>query len=240
MSSGLLQIFLIVNVFIMGGLATFGGLHLLEHFRQKKHKGTGDQLIPEEQRKKLLVAAEAQYQRTLEQSSKQLQQDLGSTTKQLNTLLEKIGTDLVEREMKLYHESLDDVMQQTKTITAEAQQNLIKHQAELEKKLSERQAGFEAKLNELQTTLETTLTNRQAELDRALAERRGQLEAQLEKEMTAQKTFMMQQIDTKAADVLASFLTETLQHEVDLGAQEAYLLSQLEAHKEELKREVGA
>ena len=47
------------------------------------------------------------------------------------------------------------------------------------------------------------------------------------------------QLDTKIADGIASFLVETLQHNVDLGAQTAYLTAQLEEHKADLIREIA-
>jgi hypothetical protein len=39
-------------------------------------------------------------------------------------------------------------------------------------------------------------------------------------------------------DAVASFLIDTLQHEVDLGAQTNYLIKTLDEHKDELKKEV--
>jgi hypothetical protein len=39
---------------------------------------------------------------------------------------------------------------------------------------------------------------------------------------------------------VASFLNETLQHNVDLGGQTEYLLSMLEEHKADFIREVGS
>jgi len=38
---------------------------------------------------------------------------------------------------------------------------------------------------------------------------------------------------------VASFLTETLQHNVDLGAQSAYLTAMLEEHKADFAKEVA-
>ncbi len=238
MSGGILQIFLILNVFIMGGLAVFAAQHAYAHFRPKKNQQNiaEEHPVSEELRKKLLATAEKNFQNVLEKSSNQLQKDLVDTTKQLNSVLEKVGAEIVESESRLYKENLNDVVSRTNHAVSEAQENLVKHQAELEKKLAERQSAFEAKLVELQTSIEGTLTNRQAEIDQLLDKRRKELEAQLEAEMTAQKQHLVTQLDTKLADVVSSFLTETLQHDVDLGAQETYLLSQLEAHKEELKK----
>jgi hypothetical protein len=45
-------------------------------------------------------------------------------------------------------------------------------------------------------------------------------------------------MDTKLADAVTSFLMETLQHNVDLGAQSAYLTAMLDEHKDELVKGV--
>ena len=58
-------------------------------------------------------------------------------------------------------------------------------------------------------------------------------------ELAAEKEQLAKLMDTKLADAVASFLMETLPHNVDLGAQSAYLTSMLEEHKAELVREVA-
>lgn len=119
---------------------------------------------------------------------------------------------------------------------------LAEHQAEADKKLADRQAELlqkleanHAKLAEYQSLLEAELTKAQTKQ----TELYTQLEANLTKEMETKKQFMATQLDTKLADAIGSFLTETLGKNVDLGAQGAYLTAMLEAHKEELKNEVS-
>ncbi|MBP9667275.1 hypothetical protein KBD87_00505 [Candidatus Saccharibacteria bacterium] len=241
MSGGVLQVFLMLNIFVMGGLAVFGAQHAYAHFRPKKNQKTiaEEHPVSEELRKNLLATAQQNFSVVLEKSSSQLQKDLAETTSQLNAVLEKVGADVVETEMKLYKDNLAEVLSNAKHAAAEAEHNLINHQAELEAKLAERQSAFEARLIELQTSLEGTLTSRQAEIDKTLEARKVELTTQLEAEMAAEKDRLLKKMDAKLADVVASFLTETLQHEVDLGAQETYLLEQLEAHKDELREGLG-
>ena len=237
MGGVLLQIFLIINVFAMGALAVIGFQHAYAHFRpQKKEADEEPHPISDELRVKLLAAAQSNFEHVLEKSAKKLEKDLVVTTGELNKTLEKIGAELVDREMQLYKENLRTLLDESAHESEDAKTNLAKHQAKLEKKLAERQATFEARLVELQTSLESTLTTRQHELDELLEKRRKELESQLETELRAQKDITAKQIDTKLADAIASFLSETLQHEVDLGAQETFLIAQLEAHKDELKK----
>jgi F0F1-type ATP synthase membrane subunit b/b' len=65
------------------------------------------------------------------------------------------------------------------------------------------------------------------------------LKAKMAAELEAEKQRLIKQIDTKLADAVGSFLTETLGHNVDLGEQSAYLISILEEHKADFIKEVG-
>ncbi|MBP7760180.1 hypothetical protein KA093_00080 [Candidatus Saccharibacteria bacterium] len=120
---------------------------------------------------------------------------------------------------------------------------LAEHQADADKKLADRQAELvqkleanHAKLAEYQSLLEAELTKAQTKQ----TELYTQLEANLTKEMETKKQFLAAQIDTKLADAIGSFLTETLGKNVDLGAQSAYLTAMLDEHKDELKNEVSS
>ena len=76
-------------------------------------------------------------------------------------------------------------------------------------------------------------------IDKELAEQKAELKAKFAEDMLAEKQRLLQQIDTKLADAVASFLMETLQHNVDLGAQSAYLTAMLEEHKTDFAKEVS-
>jgi ribosomal protein L29 len=67
---------------------------------------------------------------------------------------------------------------------------------------------------------------------------RRQVAEKIKLELESEKQQLLTQIDTKLADAFASFLVEALQHNIDLGAQETYLKTLLEEHKQELKREI--
>jgi F0F1-type ATP synthase membrane subunit b/b' len=77
-----------------------------------------------------------------------------------------------------------------------------------------------------------------ASIDKELADQKAELKAKFAEDMAAEKQRLLTQIDTKLGDAVASFLTETLQHNVDLGAQSAYLTAMLEEHKAEFAKEV--
>ncbi|HET9174510.1 MAG TPA: hypothetical protein VFN56_04510 [Candidatus Saccharimonadales bacterium] len=69
-----------------------------------------------------------------------------------------------------------------------------------------------------------------------LAQQQADLQAKLAADISSEKQKLLSLIDTKLADAVASFLLETLSHNIDLGAQLPYLTSQLEEHKAELVR----
>lgn len=214
----LLQIFLLLNVFIIGALTVIAAQHAYAHFKptpppEKPHRPIAHGAhLPPEVRKHLLEMAQINFQTVLDHSAAELQHDLRTTSTQLNKHLEKLGNDIVSDEMKRYKTNLDELRHHAETAIGGAQTYIAEHQAKLKAKLDERQSELEAKLTERQTELETKLND----------------------EIVAEKQRLTQQLDTKLADAVASFLIETLQHNVDLGAQSAYLTAMLEEHKSEI------
>lgn len=61
----------------------------------------------------------------------------------------------------------------------------------------------------------------------------------LAEEIKVEKDKLLSQIDSKLSDAVLSFLLETLQHDVDLGAQTAYLTKMLDDRKDEFKKAVA-
>jgi FAD/FMN-containing dehydrogenase len=95
-------------------------------------------------------------------------------------------------------------------------------------------AQYRAQLSKLRSETEASFGAASKEIVEHQAALRTAMEASVAKEQEA----ILAQIDVKLADAVASFLTETLGKNVDLGAQAAYLTSVLEEHKEEFKNEV--
>lgn len=94
---------------------------------------------------------------------------------------------------------------------------------------------YQAELAELRRQAESTISGAQADI----AAHQNELKAQITAEVTAEKQRMLAQIDTKLSDAVASFLLETMQHNVDLGAQSAYLTAMLEEHKADFKKGIA-
>lgn len=201
-----LILFLFADVFIMGALASTAARHAYAHFhpvpphepeRPQPHASHLQVTpLPPDERQRMVERAKTNFQAVLDRSSAQLQHDLGETEARLTRQLEKLGTDIVGKEIERYHTELDHLRQQAETAEKGAGDELGEHQAALKAKMTE--------------------------------------------EVEAEKQRLLAQLDTKVADAALSFLTETLQHNVDLGAQLPYLIKMMEEHKTELKKEVEA
>lgn len=73
-----------------------------------------------------------------------------------------------------------------------------------------------------------------------ISSQKAELAKALEQATIAERDKLVKQMETKLADAVAAFLVETLGHNVDLGAQNAYLISVLDEHKSDLIATLGA
>lgn len=208
MGGTLLQIFLLVNVFLIGALTAYAIQHAYAHFRPHKPDDNKPQTptLSAAAKERILKKAETNFQMILDHAAGELQYDLKATSDQLSSRLSRVGVDIVETEMKRYKADLEALREQTDESISGAQNEVIKHQADLDARM----ATYEKELRD-----------------------------KLAIEIAAEKKQLLDQMDVRLADAVASFLIETLQHNVDLGAQAPYLTSKLEEHKAELKKEIA-
>lgn len=172
---------------------------------------------------------------------------IGTSSAEIETHQAALRTRLAEKQTAMdtkLAEHQAEIEQKLAARSAELEQEFTelqarysKQQAELEAQLTQQESELvstvktrELKLSEHQTALETELTKRQE----AYAARQTELETKLEAELEKRKAAYATQLDTKLGDAVAAFLSDTLGSNVDLGAQTAYLVAQLEAHKDEL------
>lgn len=210
-NSSFLQLFLLANVFAIGFLAAVAVRHAYAHFRPDRHDN--ERRRPAAQTVHLPPAVK---EHLLEKAAANFQRIINHSATELETDLKHTST-MLSRELEKLGQ---DVIRQ------EAE----RHHAMLEELRAKTVTALESTHN--------SIVQHQAELDTAFAEQRAQLETKLAEEIAAEKDRLVQQIDTKLADAVTSFLTDTLQHDIDLGAQSAYLINQLEQHKAELAKSV--
>jgi len=218
----ILQIFLVINVFILGGALTLAMEHIWLHYHPREFNAdpndpNGGVHLPMNVKERLLRVAETDYQDVLNRSIDDFKGDLRDTTSKINDQLTQISGDILGEEMDRYKATLKELRAKAEQTRSQAQTDVERHQAELESLILERQKMMETKFIERHTALE-----RQAEA-----------------EIMAAKNAYIARIDTKLAEAVTSFLSNTLQYNADLGAQESYLLSELEKYKNELIQEVS-
>lgn len=205
-----LQVFLAINIFIIGVVLTLAIQHAYAHFKPqpKSIKKTTDQSmhLPNAIREHLLEQSQAKFQAVLDRSSKELEHDLQIVTERIDKQIDKFSTAIVNDETKRYRDSLDKLRKQTESSMLNAEVEIAKHQVEIEAKLAERQK---------------------------------ELEGKMEAEISAEKARRIAQIDSKLSDAVSSFLIETLGHNVDLGAQNEYLMKLLDENKAELIKSIN-
>lgn len=211
-SSVFLQTLLLVNVFIMGIVIASAIRHAYAHFRPEHHEVEKAHLSAQ-----VVHIPPAVKQRLLETSQHNFESILERSAETLQRELQATTMRLNGNLEKLGSTIIDDEMERYRKSLDQ-----LRQQAEATI------AGAQADISEHQAELKVKLTQRQAEL-----------EAQMAENIAAQQQALIQNIDTKLSDAVASFLTETLQHNVDLGAQTSYLIATLDEHKEELIKGVS-
>mgnify|MGYP006136693769 CR=1 FL=1 len=212
MSSGLLQFILIVNAFLIGAASVVALRHALAHYRPHTHDN--DKKRAQDSAVKLPPAVKEQL---LAKAQTNYEKILEASAAQLQLDLSKTAASLNKQLDTLGQEIVTDEMKRYKSSLEELQKNT------------------EVSISSTQNAL----NQHQDDLKTAMAEHQKQMLAKMNEEITIEKERLLAQIDTKLADAAASFLIETMQHDVDLGAQVPYLTKMLEEHKEDFKKEVA-
>lgn len=211
MSLTFLEIFFVINILFIVALTILGIRHFIAHLKQKPetvkpiHSAENSAKLPRELKEQLLKTAQTNFQNVLDHSAIELQKSLKITSVQINHRLDKLGLQMINEEMKLYHTSLEELRTRAEANIKAAQAEIDSHQAEIKKQL---------------------------------AKQKVELEEKMKAEIAEERKAIIQQLDEKMADAIASFLTETLGHNVDLGAQNAYLTSMLDEHKTEIIKRI--
>jgi hypothetical protein len=143
-------------------------------------------------------------------------------------LLEEAQADfhlMLRRSVKELEKDLQDTTAKIHVTLEKEGNETIAHQIKL----------YRDRLAQLQQQTEENISS----IGQDLSSHQNTLKAKLAEEVEAEKKRLIQQIDTKLSDAVGSFLTETLQHNIDLGAQSEYLKKMLEDHKDEIAKEVA-
>jgi hypothetical protein len=100
---------------------------------------------------------------------------------------------------------------------------------------------IEEELEAYQKTLEEVrhvATEAMEQIHQAVEHQRVELHRGMEEELAGEKKHLAEKFDAKMGDVVASYISEALGSGVDLGAQMQFILTSLEAHKEEIRKDL--
>lgn len=100
---------------------------------------------------------------------------------------------------------------------------------------------IEEELDAYQKTLEEVrhvATVAMDQIHQAVEHQRVELRAGMEAELAAEKKLLADKFDAKIGDVVSSYISESLGSGVDLGSQMQFILTSLEAHKDEIRKDL--
>jgi hypothetical protein len=114
------------------------------------------------------------------------------------------------------------------------------------KKLSEQVSRLtttviEEELEAYQKTLEEVrqvATKAMEQIHEAVEHQRVELRQGMEAELASEKKLLADKFDAKIGDVVSSYISESLGSGVDLGAQMQFILTSLESHKEDIRKDL--
>lgn len=100
---------------------------------------------------------------------------------------------------------------------------------------------IEEELEAYQKTLEEVrqvATKAMDQIREAVEHQRIELRQGMEAELATEKQHLADKFDAKMGDVIASYISEALGSGVDLGAQMQFILTSLESHKSEIRKDL--
>jgi len=139
-----LYIFILVDVFAVGVLASEAVRHMYAHLTHQpengKHGGPTTP-IPPAVKQKMLEESEEEFKRILNHSAKQLQGDLEATGGEINKQVSRIASEIVAGEIERYKQDFAKLHEETSHELGGVSEELAARQAELKAKLAEDMAA---------------------------------------------------------------------------------------------------
>lgn len=131
MGSLFLQIFIAVDVFVIGALTPLMFRHGKAHIKGKKQEDEKPRLSAID-KERMLHNSEVQYQKVLDHSVQTLQTDLEKSAEQINGLVTRFAGVIVGDEMERYRSELSKLHKQAETDMSVIKKEITGHQTEIE------------------------------------------------------------------------------------------------------------
>jgi len=211
MYGGFLEITLLITFFLIGVVSVTAARHAYAHFKPNEDEDRPHRVTQPPVRLPTEVK-----ERLLEASEVKFQTIINHSSAELEYDLKTTASKLNSRLDKLGSEVVSEEMK--------------RYRMDLEQLRKQTEASIEG--------AQKDISAHQADLKAKIDARRAELEAAMNAEVTAEKETLIKLANAKLADAVASFLIETLGHNVDLGTQTAYLTAMLDEHKDEIIKEI--
>lgn len=202
--------FLLINVAILGAAITLAIQHAYAHFNPKAKKAPTADPLP-----KMLPEMKKQL---LQEAEDRFRRQIEASTAQLEKDIEKTTVELSGHVTKVGGQIIETEMKRYRD-------SLEALRLQTEQLIKQAQAG---------------VAQHQTELNDRYTQAKDELNQKLKADIEAERQRLIQQADTKLSDAVVSFLMETMQHDVDLGAQTDYIISVLDSHKDEIVKEISS
>lgn len=212
MYASFLQITLLATFFLIGVVSAIAARHAYAHFRPREDEDRPHRIT----QTPLHLPSEVK-DHLLEEAETKFKSIVNHSSAELEYDLKTTAAKLDSRLSKLGSEIVGEEMK--------------RYRLDLEQLRKQTESNIENAQKDIST--------HQADLKAKIDARRAELEAAMNAEITAEKQVLIDLVNAKLADAVASFLIETLGHNVDLGTQTAYLTAMLEDHKEEILKGIA-
>ena len=231
-----MQIFLLVNVFVLGALIMVAFLFFRARHKEDNRptKNKMQPLLPHATWQKIVSDAEREYTKTIQKANTELQRELQLSTTSLHKKTTAISLKIINEEFNRYKNDLAKIHRESAAQLQSTAKDIATQSVEMRNSLISKQNVVQMRLNDQQAKLEQQLLNQQ---QRAL-QLQAASDAEIERIATVKQQQRLQQIDTNLDNIMTNFLLENLGSDIDLGAQLPHLLKTLDDNKEELKKEL--
>jgi hypothetical protein len=145
----LFEIFILVDVFLIGVLSVIAVRHADAHYRPAKqqpepqHKAsepsapTDSDRLPEAIKQRMLQDSEVKFQTVLNDSAGSLQHDLKATAQQIDNMVNNLATQIVTGELESYRTQLAQLNKQAQVEMSGVKKEVVGYQTELKAKIAQ-------------------------------------------------------------------------------------------------------
>ena len=204
----------------------------LHHRAQPKHYDVNmpvEKLFTNDDMAVISTEASGKLTQIVEASAGQFQAGMATIVKGLSSKTDETVGIAIGQELEKFSTSLDALRQQT-----------IIEFTNLEKELDEKRTNVMGEIEAYKAKAIAEADEKRNTLNAEIEERRANVKAEVDAVVTKESEARLEGFNARLNDVVSSYIAESLDKSVDLGAQTAYIIATLESHKEDIKKDILA